>query len=366
VAQRSSRSLLRDPSANRPLVLDLVEATDLDSLVERWRVLAARVGAASYFQTPDWVLSWWATVGERAPTRLACWHDEGGDLGAVVALSRMRERLHRRVGVSVSVYANAGSGPGDADHCGPLVLPDLWPDVNAWLGEAIGSRSLLVRNVPSGVPLVPGAQIVDTTSCPRLTFTPGQGELGRSANFRRQLRRASNRLRESGVTFEWVRAGEMDPAVVDSLLQLHRLRRAAGGLRTSLTARHRDLFTRLGQSARQGCGPAAVVARGPAGVVGVCYGFEWNGCFSAYQSGWDPEYTGLSLGTVLVHEALLGARSAGLHTFDFLRGSEPYKFRFGAREQVDVSYLVGRGVTGYVLGGRAWLRARSRARRRSQ
>jgi CelD/BcsL family acetyltransferase involved in cellulose biosynthesis len=364
VAQQSSRCLPRDRSANRPVVLDLVEATDLDAFVGPWRALAARIEDASYFQTPDWVLSWWATVAERAPTRLAFWHDDGGELRAVVALSRAWERLHRRVPLSVPVYANSGSGPGDADHCGPLVLPDFWPAVNEWLSDAIGSRSLLVRNVPSGVPLTPDAQIVDATSCPRLALKPGDGELGRSSNFRRQLRRFSNRLRESGITFEWVQAGEMDCAIVDALLQLHRLRRAAGGHETSLTGRHRDLFMLLGQSARPGCGPAAVVARGPDGVVGVCYGFEWNGCFSAYQSGWDPGYAQLSLGTVLVYEALLGARSAGLHTFDFLRGSEPYKFRFGARDQVDVTYMIGRGVTGYVLGSRAWLRARSRVRTR--
>jgi CelD/BcsL family acetyltransferase involved in cellulose biosynthesis len=364
VAQPSSRYLPRSRSASRPVVFDLVDAIDRDALVGCWRALAARVEDSSYFQTPDWVLAWWETVGERAPTRVACWSDETGELGALVALSRMRVRLHRRVRLVVSVYANAGSGPGDADHVGPLVLPGLWPDVDAWLGEEIGSRSLLVRNVAAGSPRARGAQIVDTTSCPRLALDPGDGPVGRSSNFRRQLRRASNRLREAGVIFDWFPAGKMEPAVVDSLLRLHGLRRAAGGLATSLTHRHRDLFTRLGASARPGCGPAAVVARGPEGVVGVCYGFEWNGCFSAYQSGWDPAYSGLSLGSVLVYEALLGARSAGLHTFDFLRGDEPYKLRFGGRDHVDVTYLVGRGVTGYVLGGRAWLRTRSRARAR--
>jgi CelD/BcsL family acetyltransferase involved in cellulose biosynthesis len=367
MARPGSRFLPPDRSASRPELIDLVGGSELDSLVAPWRALAARVPDTSYFQTPDWVLSWWVTVGERAPTRVAYWRDERGELAAVVALSRARERLHRRIALSVPVYTNAGSGPGDADHCGPLVLPELWPDVNDWLAEAIGSHSLLVRNAPSGLPLFSDARVVEATSCPRLDLRAAERNIGRSSNFRRQLRRYSNRLRESGVTFEWVPAGEVGPPVIDSLLRLHSGRRASAGRETSLTARHRDLLLLLGETARPVGGPSAIVARDGADVVGVCYGFEWNGCFSAYQSGWDPAYADRSLGTVLVYEALLGARAAGLHTFDFLRGAEAYKFRFGAGEHLDVTYLVGNGVTGRLLGARARLRARSgRARSSAQ
>jgi hypothetical protein len=35
--------------------------------------------------------------------------------------------------------------------------------------------------------------------------------------------------------------------------------------------------------------------------------------------------------------------------FDFLRGQEPYKYRFGATDRVDRSYLVPRGATGALL-----------------
>jgi CelD/BcsL family acetyltransferase involved in cellulose biosynthesis len=200
-----------------------------------------------------------------------------------------------------------------------------------------------------------------------LDLRRAEGNLGRSSNFRRQLRRYSNRFREAGVTFEWLAAGEVDPTVVDSLLRLHSRRRASVGRETSLTPRHRELLLLLCETARPGGGPSALVARDGGDVVGVCLGFEWNGCFSAYQSGWDPAYATQSLGTVLVHEAVLGASAAGLDTFDFLRGSESYKFRFGAREQVDMTYLVPRGVGGWLLGGRGWLRARSgRARSPAQ
>jgi hypothetical protein len=62
-----------------------------------------------------------------------------------VVLSRVRERLHRRLPVSVPIYANAGSGAGAADHCGWLLQADRADEVGTWVSKAIGGSALLVR-----------------------------------------------------------------------------------------------------------------------------------------------------------------------------------------------------------------------------
>jgi CelD/BcsL family acetyltransferase involved in cellulose biosynthesis len=116
-----------------------------------------------------------------------------------------------------------------------------------------------------------------------------------------------------------------------------------------LTEQHRALLLRLCASARPGSGPAAAVAIRDGDTVGVLFGFEWKGCFSAYQSGWDPSLAKESLGTVLVWEAMQRAAAAGARTFDFLRGSEPYKYRFGAHDDLDATYLVRSGSLGRLL-----------------
>jgi len=52
-----------------------------------------------------------------------------------------------------------------------------------------------------------------------------------------------------------------------------------------------------------------------------------------YIGGFDPEHAALGLGTVLIGHALAEAQREGLKHFDFLRGREDYKYRWGARDK---------------------------------
>jgi CelD/BcsL family acetyltransferase involved in cellulose biosynthesis len=90
----------------------------------------------------------------------------------------------------------------------------------------------------------------------------------------------------------------------------------------------------------------------------VLYGFWWRDTFAAYQSGWDRRYARHGLGNLLVLHALEFAAGHGARTFDFLRGTEPYKYRFGARDEWDRTWLVPRGPAGALLLARHRLRER--------
>lgn len=62
------------------------------------------------------------------------------------------------------------------------------------------------------------------------------------------------------------------------------------------------------------------------------FNFEYAGRVWVYNSGLDPASFGhLSLGVVLTARAIETAIAHGNHTFDFLRGNEEYKYRFGAQ-----------------------------------
>jgi CelD/BcsL family acetyltransferase involved in cellulose biosynthesis len=62
-------------------------------------------------------------------------------------------------------------------------------------------------------------------------------------------------------------------------------------------------------------------------------------CFDAgshlylYNSGYDPEYSGLSVGIVSKALCLQWAIENGKKGLDFLRGDEPYKYDLGAKDQ---------------------------------
>ncbi len=307
------------------------------------------------------MLAWWETLAGRPRTRVAAWRGESGRLEALVALSRDRQRLHRRVPLAVPVWANSGSGAGDGDHCAWLVADGAGDAVSAWLRSALGRSALLVRGAAPGWPaqvLPAGAREFDSDACPQvgLPLAPETG--APSKDFERQLRRFTRRIERKGVRFDWLAPGEPDEQVLRSLFELHRSGREDGTFGVDQLPFHLALAARAGPKR----GPAALVARREDEIVGVLYGFWWRDTFAAYQSGWDRAYARDGLGNLLVLHALERAAERGAVTFDFLRGSEPYKYRFGASDRVDRTWLVPRGPAGALLAARQRLRA-SRARR---
>jgi len=324
-----------------------LEPGTLDGVVPSWLALASERGG-SYFQTPDWILSWWETLARKPQTTLAIWRDPSGEPSSIVAVSRERLPLHRTLPMSSSAYVNAGSGPGAADHCGPLVSPGDEDDVRGWLSDVGNGTTLLLRHVgaATGNVVPASARPIETSVCPRLTLSPGD-EVGRSSNFRHQLRSYRRRLARDGVVFDWKGPGQVGDSVLRALFELHRRRRA--GDPTSFSpdqiAFHRSLIERSDRTR----GPAAIVARQSDRPIGVLYGFRWADTFYAYQKGWDPAWERRSLGSVLLHEAITSARSDGARIFDFLRGAEPYKYRFGAADVVDSTWLLPTGFGGWTL-----------------
>jgi CelD/BcsL family acetyltransferase involved in cellulose biosynthesis len=62
--------------------------------------------------------------------------------------------------------------------------------------------------------------------------------------------------------------------------------------------------------------------------------FDYNNEFLLYNSGYDPErFANLSPGNVLVAYTIQDAIRLGRTRYDFLRGDEIYKFRFGAQAE---------------------------------
>jgi CelD/BcsL family acetyltransferase involved in cellulose biosynthesis len=184
---------------------------------------------------------------------------------------------------------------------------------------------------------------------------------GPSRGFVRQLRRFTRRLAREGVSFDWVPPGQVDERLLIALFELQaqgRTRRGGGAFNLHQLA----FYSRLAERARPGRGPAAVVARRGGSILGFLYGFWWRDTFAAYQSGWDRRYARHSLGNVLILHALEFAAAGGARSFDFLRGAEPYKYRFGAHDRWDRTWLVPRGRVGALLVARYRARERSRSR----
>ena len=91
---------------------------------------------------------------------------------------------------------------------------------------------------------------------------------------------------------------------------------------------HQDLASRLAGTGRLVLS-AALVDDKPAAAF---YGFRFNGVYSYYLGGFDPALAKFSVATVLILDLIKEAIAGGATKFDFLRGQESYKRRWGASE----------------------------------
>ena len=333
-----------------PEINDLTEVLGTP-LFDAWRDLSWQLEGTSFFQSPEWAEAWWEHLADQPDTTIAHWRGPDGTLDALAAMSSRSERLHRRLAVPVSFWTNTGSGPGAADHVGALARPERAAEVSEWISSLDGS--VLLRNVASDGVAPVGANVIATSPCPRLDIPKGDEPIGRSTKFRKRLRRNSRILREKGIEFVPVAGPDITPEMLERLMDLHEARSDDRGWSTTFTPERIGFHRRLIATSAPNRGPGMMTAVKDDEIVGVLYGFWWNGSFSYFQTGWDPSWWELSLGTALVYEMILHARTEGAVLFDFLRGPEEYKYRFGAEDFIDETWLLARGASGKALAAKA-------------
>jgi CelD/BcsL family acetyltransferase involved in cellulose biosynthesis len=68
--------------------------------------------------------------------------------------------------------------------------------------------------------------------------------------------------------------------------------------------------------------------------VASCICFDYADKYLLYNSGYDPEYSALSVGLLNKAFTLKDAIEEGKQSFDFLRGDERYKYNLGGQDQL--------------------------------
>ncbi len=76
--------------------------------------------------------------------------------------------------------------------------------------------------------------------------------------------------------------------------------------------------------------------------VASCICFDYAGSYLLYNSGYDPEYSALSVGLLNKALSLKEAIEEGKQSFDFLRGTERYKYNLGAKDQIVYQMVIRR------------------------
>lgn len=313
--------------------LDVVILRDLKRLSElepAWWDLFERCPSATPFQAPAWLVPWVECLAAERSLRLvvvSSGRSLVGLLGLVIDEENGR-RIARLLGHGISDILDCLVDPSASSAvlaCFSRVLTELSLELDA----------IELTDLPESTALA-GLEVRGTRApcctCPRIaldqSFTGYLGTLPRW--LKRNVQQGEARLLRQGERFELADPGNYS-AALDTFFDLHGARWQARGLPgvlddSEIQRFHRravpDLLSHglleLSTSFVDGKPRASsyVLVRRDAGL---------------YLSGFDPEFARDSLGSVVIARSIARAIRAGRRYYDFLRGSEPYKYTWGAQ-----------------------------------
>jgi hypothetical protein len=280
---------------------------------------------------------------------------DSSKLVGLFALAQVKVRLIGKVPLSTALLTNAGTGIG-TDHAGWLATGGADRLLREWV---LSRGATLLKGIPIDLGETLGGRLVERQRCPVVEVAAVPSLM--SGKLAKNLRNAKRRLARDGVVFGFKGPGSVSQDDLASLYALHALRRAETGDRPIFEdPLRRQFHEELLASADLVGGTSVIIASIGAEVVGVLYGFVWRDTFAFYQIGWHPRFKQVSLGSILVLEAIEECARQGLEKFDFLRGADDYKYRFGATDVVEGSFAVGRSVGLAAIGAMAQIRDRRR------
>ena len=286
---------------------------------------------ATIFQTPNYLMSYRRVFGAgKAFVRLR--------KGEASAFLQIRGRSARRLEWWGAGIHDLGGASGSAAN-----IPALWRRINAQADDCDGAS---LAQIAAESPLVALAQrdgwtVSEAEACPvtvlPLTWEAYVASLGK--NMREQIKRYPKRLeKEFRVEHELAQTPEQVTTALDDLFRLHGKRWRARGQTGVLATPRRQKFHRLlCEKLRAHDQLRLWTLRCDGQAVCVLLSYFYEGRYSFFIGGFEPEMQRWSVGTCGFARVLRHAIEEGATEFDFLRGEEEYKYRYGAQNRAYVT-----------------------------
>jgi CelD/BcsL family acetyltransferase involved in cellulose biosynthesis len=306
--------------------------TDLEPRLEQ---LLSLYPERLVFLHPAWLRTWLSEFGGSHEIVFLCCN---GDAPAGIApLMRSDGRLSFIGDASICDFMDVIVDPADADAAyGELwrrINEEDWSELELWglMASSPTRERIKAFAAEHGYDVKEEVEAV----APRLelpaTWEDYLGSLNKKD--RHELRRKIRRLFDSGASVDFDVLSEQADVVaaMDDFLDLHTRSRQD---KTEFMTPEMESFFRRMASAMSAEGLVRLfmlrVNGKPAAAV-LC--FDAGSHLYLYNSGYDPEFSNLSVGLVSKALCLRWAIENGKTGLDFLRGDEPYKYDFGAQDQ---------------------------------
>ena len=152
-----------------------------------------------------------------------------------------------------------------------------------------------------------------------------------TAKQRHEIKRKLRRLEETGeVNYRIIEDSEAVPDAIDIFLRLFRESRE--DKKVFMTVQRESFFRSMAKAmAKARLLKSGILELDALPVAAIMY-FDYNNAMYLYNSGYDPQYSSLSIGLISKVLCIKDSIERGRRKFDFLKGGEQYKYHLGGRE----------------------------------
>jgi CelD/BcsL family acetyltransferase involved in cellulose biosynthesis len=313
-------------------------AGNMTNLLGEWSELWNVDPNATPFQNPIWLSLWNRHFGGE-PYILLCRRED--QLIGLLPLEIANHPLHQQaqfIGNGISDHLDALFLPGYETEASTVFWCELLDARNSW-------DQCVLQDLRASSPLFGHApeQATRQGATPAPTLGLANCESIREAIPERQLKKLDyyrQRAAKAGATFEQASKDNFD-ALFSAFVRLHTRRWEMRGASGVLSDRKVREFHREAAWEFLNAGLLRLYGLCLGGdVIATFYGFSAHQTTFYYLGGFEPRYSSLSPGLLMIGHAIEEAIREGDVCFDFLRGDEPYKYQWGACDTPKYSLIL--------------------------
>jgi CelD/BcsL family acetyltransferase involved in cellulose biosynthesis len=326
--------------------MEVEEIADIEAFGDEWLELFRRVEGVTPFQSPDWLVSWWRHLGEGELVLLGM--RKQGRLAGVLPLFVFEAEGVRKLlllGAGTSDYLDGLFHAGVATEAIATAFEYLRTRERDW--DVCELHQLRPESPLASQPLAGFGQddLFPGERCPVLALPPNLDDLHNTVpshqweKLQYYRRRAD---REGRVRYEQASSDNFDDFFA-AFIALHTARLSTQRRSTCAAQPQMQAFLReAGQKLVSAGVLRLYVLYVEEKAVAAFFGFKLGRCAYFYLSGFDASFSQVSPGMLVVGHAIERAIEEGCSTFDFLRGQESYKYKWGAMDSLTYTRMLRR------------------------
>jgi len=310
---------------------EIVTTEEFHNLKTEWNELLLKSEANSFFLTWEWLYYWWINFSDSKRLKILLLKDKGELKGIAPFYVCLNE---------IRLLGSTDVGSDYLDFIIEKDNGDVVKTIFDYLNAENKPLQINLTDLPSQSKSIDyikkhcnGRYIVKPyTSCPYIVLPSDfKGYLNSlSTSMRYNIKRKRRKFeKDYKGEFEVVRDRDELNKSIDKLFELNSKRMNTKNIHSPFQNKQSAAFhSSLVQAVFDKGWVRLCFLKAEGDVVACIYIFKYQDKYYYYQAGFDPEWEKVSPGFLLFSYCIENAISEGMKEFDFLQGSEEYKFNW--------------------------------------